>query len=248
MRFDRLHNLPNLEQTVLVAKRRVRKKYCDEKILLTVKVSSPLWKLVRIALGGMKISDLECRPDNLSFHNLCTFLSPPVGCRNFLGLNLKFCISRPTLNQNTDNTIRRLIRTVRIRDIVENKLVADDPEEYIPKLYSPWEGDPPHIEKGPAEAAMLSFANALEVRKKYHAATAYKRWNLSQPQREAWKTIVSDRRFIIMMSDKNLGPVIMERDTYMSRVMSDHLGNPEVYTRLKAEEAIARMKTARQDL
>ena len=95
---------------------------------------------------------------------------------------------------------------------------------------------------------MLSFANALEARKKYHAATAYKSWNLSRPQREAWKRIVSDRRFIIVMSDKNLGPVIMERDTYMSRVMSDHLGNPEVYSRLEAEEAITRMKTVRLEL
>ena len=97
--------------------------------------------------------------------------------------------------------------------MVENMVVANEPEEYIQKLYLPWEGEPPHIEQGPAKAALLSFANALEARKKYHAATTYKRWNLSRPQREAWKTIVSDRRFIIVMSDKKLGPVIMDRAT-----------------------------------
>ena len=147
----------------------------------------------------MKISDLESRPNNLSFNNLCTSLSPPVGCRTFLGLNLKLCISRPTPDQDTNNTIHCLLRTVRIRDMLEN-MVSDEQEEYIQKLYIQWDGNPPHIERGPAKSAMLAFSDTLEARKTFHARTAFKRWNLSCPQRKALKTIVSDRCFIIVMS------------------------------------------------
>ena len=77
--FDRLYNLPNLRKSIIASKRFTTKKFCDEQFGFTVKVSSPLWKRVRVALAGMKISDLESRPNNLSFHNLCTSLFLPVG-------------------------------------------------------------------------------------------------------------------------------------------------------------------------
>ena len=84
------------------------------------------------------------------------------------------------------------------------------------------------IEDGNAEQAMMDFANALQATKELKAATAPKRWNLTAQQRHAWKKIVEDRRFIVCLSDKNLGPVIIERITYMKRVWDDHLSNADV--------------------
>ena len=104
------------------------------------------------------------------------------------------------------------------------------------------------IENRNMEQAMMDFANALQATKELHAATAPKRWNLTAQQRHAWKKILKDRRFIVCLSDKNLGPVIIKRLTYMKRVWNDHLSNADVYKRLDPIIARARMKQFHADL
>jgi hypothetical protein len=45
------------------------------------------------------------QPTNLSFHNLCKKTTIPVGTKQLLGLNLKFCLSSRTLNNNINDTV-----------------------------------------------------------------------------------------------------------------------------------------------
>jgi hypothetical protein len=47
------------------------------------------------------------------------------------------------------------------------------------------------------------------------------------------------------MSDKNLGPVIMERETYLSRFLYEHLLCPRTYIRLSEEEALQKIRNTR---
>ena len=46
-------------------------------------------------------------------------------------------------------------------------------------------------------------------------------------------------------SDKNLGPVIMERETYIKRALSDHLLNDTNYKQLTYHEATNAITTTR---
>ena len=51
------------------------------------------------------------------------------------------------------------------------------------------------------------------------------------------KELNQDRRFIICLADKNLGPVILERDVYFDCVLRDHLLKTTNYKRLSEQEA-----------
>ena len=139
-----------------------------------------------------------------------------------------------------------MTRSVRICNMVEK--YSQKTEEYIPKLYLPWEDIQPHIKEGETEHAMLAFADALQESNRFFAATAHQRWNLSDCRRYAWKILREDRRFIIILSDKNMGSIIMERATYLWIVWEDHLSNVQAYERLDPEYAIRRMKKVRQTL
>ncbi|MFN9982670.1 MAG: hypothetical protein ACK53Y_22265, partial [bacterium] len=48
---------------------------------------------------------LSLQPKNLTFHNLCQESKPPLGTRQLLGLNLKFCLASNPLKSNIANTI-----------------------------------------------------------------------------------------------------------------------------------------------
>jgi hypothetical protein len=50
------------------------------------------------------------------------------------------------------------------------------------------------------------------------------------------------------MSDKNLGPVIMEREAYLSKCLNEHLLCPRTYVRLTKEEALEKLRKTRCNL
>ena len=63
------------------------------------------------------------------------------------------------------------------------------------------------------------------------------RTNLLKHQRCTLQHFQTDRTHIIFPSDKNLGPCIVERTTYINRVLHDHLLDPNTYQRLTEPEA-----------
>jgi hypothetical protein len=72
--------------------------------------------------------------------------------------------------------------------------------------------------------------------------------NLSKLQHNCLQNIKYDHIFIICLSDKNLGPVIMECATYFQCCLEDHLNCHTTYVRLTEEEAIERVSRTRQTL
>ena len=75
-------------------------------------------------------------PDNLTFHNLCTFLDPPNGLRIVLGLGEKFCIEKEYPKPPIKNSIHRLIQDVRIKQWSKTAQEPEGPKPfYIPGLY-----------------------------------------------------------------------------------------------------------------
>jgi hypothetical protein len=84
---------------------------------------------------------------------------------------------------------------------------------------------------------MMQFATMLWLAAISHHLEQ-PRSNLSSLQHRQIQTIRNDPRFIICLTDKNLGPAILECQQYFLRVYQDHLGHDNTYKRLTKFEAI----------
>ena len=184
---------------------------------------------------------------NMGFHNLCTHTQPPLGTKQLLGYNLKFCIQKPLPTPDIETTVRRLRASVRTSFAVADfSSGSDASSDYNPKLYiksDTW--DPP--------AAPLLVEDALHMlREQLTQASVANRnsrqYNLSHSDRQLLQKLRSSRDFIIVSTDKNLGPAIMNRDFYKLRALKDHLLDNSSYKRLSPTEAQNLHTKTSQDL
>ena len=163
-------------------------------------------------------------------------MPPPPGTRDLLGLNLKFTIKSPTPNPDIPETMTRMQRQIRLA-YYHDERHTDDPEDgegnYNPKIYlkSTW-NDIPKVERNDVEWRMMSFADELTKRSEELKKIMHKKGNLPPHLMKALRTIAEDKRFIVCLTDKNLGPAIMERAEYLRRVYEEHLSNEEAYCQL----------------
>jgi hypothetical protein len=100
--------------------------------------------------------------------------------------------------------------------------------DYIPNLYIKSEWKPPPIPESNVELRMMDFATTLKLAAVAHHR-ARPRSNLSSLQHRQIQMIRNDRRFIVCLTDKNLGPAILERRQYIQRVHQDHIGHADTY-------------------
>jgi len=200
--------------------------------------SLPLWKRVEIRFGEMNVEELMLRPTNMACHNLLPDgVVVPRGTNSLLGLGLNYCI-KPSLSNNINikHTFTRLKEDMR-------RLYAlrDNEEEggYIPSLYikSKYKFVPASDE---LELALSTFEQAVinkqeeckrRHRKRPRRNLTRRKWNLIQSLRRNDKYFVTD-------CDKNLGPVIMLREEYIERGISEHLSNERNYKKLNKDEAM----------
>ena len=71
--------------------------------------------------------------------------------------------------------------------------------------------------------------------------------NLTQQQCRVLRELKSNQDFIILPSDKNLGPAIMNRADYMQRVLTEHL-HTDAYRHMPTEQANAAIKSTTASL
>ena len=69
--------------------------------------------------------------------------------------------------------------------------------------------------------------------------------NLTRRQHHLLRQLLGDLNFIIVPSDKNLGPCIIERDVYITKGLKDHLMNKKVYLNLTEQEGLNMEKDAK---
>jgi hypothetical protein len=79
-------------------------------------------------------SHLFQQPTNLAFHNLCSLNTLPIGCRELLGLNLKFCIATNKLHCRINKTMLKMANTIRTQYFL-NKNGTEGTADYIKQLY-----------------------------------------------------------------------------------------------------------------
>ena len=81
-----------------------------------------------------------------------------------------------------------------------------------------------------------------------NTARATPKSNLTRLQKHCLQKIMSDKCYIVCLSDKNLGPVLMECRKYFECCLSDHLLCSNTYIQLTEKEATEQMLHTRKAL
>jgi len=202
------------------------------------------------------------RPTTNAYHDLTSYIKPPMNLRALLGLNTKF-IPKPRQNtaweQIENETLPRFERAMRLKaffaykhngtDLVktwndldnEGKAVIKPDEHFNPKLHVPsdWEPPPECPFPPPLERRLHRFKEELRkcIRPRRHKTST----NLWKHQRRALYQLKHHPDLVMIKADKNLGPCVIERDRYIKMVIRDHLSDKRTYQRLR-EEDIPNMK------
>jgi hypothetical protein len=204
----------------------------------------PAWTNAAIILATKTAKQIDNQVLNMKYHNLCTHLQPPAGIQSILGFDLKHCVQLKTPDTKVEDILNRVERDVRIRYMhrdglaprSDNGSVSSSEEGYDPKIYvrlPDWEPEP--CEDEALEKELLAF------RKQVCSLVANNqpapRSNLNKRQEAILSSLRSAKPFIIMPTDKNLGPAIMERTTYIKRCFNDHLLSKSTYKELNEHDA-----------
>jgi len=203
--------------------------------------SLPRWQNVQNIIGDIKTTTINSAARNMTCHNLLVDYPTPVGVRSLLGLGLNYCIKNK-LNETTKNTFKRLredIRRYYAFSIAPPE--EDDDYEYIPKLYhkSTYKFPPASEE---IETALNNFERELKQQQQQNYNKRKVSSNLPPTALRLIKFLRRHDIYMIIEADKNLGPIIMDRETYIKRCISEHLGNSTNYKVLSKQEADTKMR------
>ena len=185
------------------------------------------------------------RPIHSPCHNLCTHTPPPKNYASLLNLGLSYCLRAPrTLNQQQFSTIFDRFR----RDLYIKSHFIGDPSDVTnwdpKKLYiaSPdWEPDSAVI-KDELKAISGDFLRKLKTLFLPNHTRQSSSINLDRVQRRTLDTLEKSSSHVIIPTDKNLGPAVLERTSYINTVLS-LLHDTRTYQRLTPEEADLAMNT-----
>ena len=166
---------------------------------------------------------------NLAYHNLCTTKQPPPNLGILLGLGLKFVVQKPLPKPDYPEYISRFFKDVRTKFMFGDT----DDDTFNPKLWVKNENFTPEAAPQPVEDCLQDFNHRL--RSLLENNKPFPRHNLNPNQRKLLRELRQDRNFVIVPTDKNLGPAIMERSTYKRRCLLDHLFDSDSYKQVSKE-------------
>jgi hypothetical protein len=194
------------------------------------------------------ISSLFLQPKNLAFHNLCSENNLPLGTKQLLGLNLKFCLATNNLKNNISDTTRKMAQSIRTTFYLRaNRCATND--EYEKQIYVKLKNwNPP---TAPIEIEEKITVFEKELKKKHQQLLLNNKHrnllNLTPLQKNIKKLLRDNRDIVIKPTDKNLGPAAMDSKSYIKQVLEEHLLTNS-YKQLSKEEAKTKIKDLKTQL
>ena len=174
------------------------------------------------------------RPHNQAFHNLCKdSYKLNTSLKTLLGLGLNF-IPRPQITSSKDN-----IDTNRfIRNAYTKFYFAGSPDRHVPTLFvrSKWTPDSETITSEFRSRVSFFLDNTTNLFKKERCCS-----NLLPLQKQQLFNLKNNEKLKIVKADKNLGPVVMEHETYVLRALQDHLNDKTLYRQLDEHTSNSRI-------
>ena len=188
------------------------------------------------------------RPQNVACHDLTTVTPPPANFKSLLGLGLNFS---PAYRYTTNyRELGRHIERFRCnlynsylytRDLDEEQ-IEQRKRQFNPKYYEYdfHSRSVPARDRVPIELRSRFGAYKKGIRKLFHKKRGNPNLLPSQLRLLSW--LRQQSTHIIGLTDKNLGPFIIERPMYVKWAFSDHLGNTTQYQQLTEAEANTKME------
>jgi len=173
-------------------------------------------------------------------------MQPPPGINNLLGLGLKYCIATPKPNPNIKQCLLKMAYKIRTKHYLNHK-TPNTSNSYIPQLYiklKNWNPPPAteHVENCLTRFEKLLTAATTANRNKTNPFT-----NLTHNQQQTLQKLKDNTEFIIIPTDKNLGPAILTRQDYISQCLSEHLLT-NIYLQLPETKAVDRIHSIKSTL
>jgi hypothetical protein len=199
----------------------------------------------------MEMSNLYKQPTNLTFHNLCTRSTIPPGTKQLLGLNLNYCLASQQIPNEINKTILKMANSIRTKYFLDANNTSTN-ADYIKQIYkrnTTWHPPPaPNL----IEEKITLFEKSIKSKqqKLIEKNNKLNNSNLTPIQLRALRSLQNNKKLIIKPTDKNLGPALMELETYVKQVLKEHLLT-ENYVQLPRKEMERRMsslKTTLQDI
>ena len=182
----------------------------------------------------MTLREYHSHNSNMSCHNLCTTTPLPNNHAMLLGLGGKFCIQTRRLSYNDlQNTISRFRYVVRVKNYVMQHVgISDEPP---PKLYFKKSNN--YIPEAPPiiENAISKFEKALT--RVFNSRNKKYGTNITKLQENILYYFRNHPEYIILLTDKNLGPCVMNRADYIKQVLLQHLSDASSYERISEDVA-----------
>lgn len=173
------------------------------------------------------------RPSNSAFHNLCTTTQLPASFRSLLGLGLNFCLRSPSTAGKSSVDITRFRRDTHTRMFFAHSPISA-PALFIRSNWEPPTDEIPTEFRVRVSAFCRSIHTLFQPRKRSLP-------NLLPMQQAALQTLKDSPTLIVFKSDKNLGPVILERAEYIRRALTEHLCT-DTYRQLSEGAASGRIR------
>ena len=95
---------------------------------------------------------------------------------------------------------------------------------------------------------IANFEEKIKSFRHYLRKTLPPSTNLTGPQLHALSLLKNNNKLIVLMADKNLGPVLMEKKTYILEIFRQHLADSSTYCKLTEEEATAILDNTKSSL
>lgn len=194
-------------------------------------MNHPLWRNVETQLLLYNCNALDNPIKNRQFHNLTKTIKIPITTIQTLGLGLNFCINNVDANRNLTDNLQRFRRDVRMRYMF---LKALDPNNNNKKIYIKNQGFEPEKAAPQIENAINRFENSIENYNQQHQPKL--KPNLTKAELNILYSFRNNNKLIVIPTDKNLGPAIMERAIYIKRCSDDHLLDTTTYKQLSKEQ------------
>ena len=132
---------------------------------------------------------------------------------------MKFCIKTPYPRKDSlDKAFERFTRDIRLRYFFTD----NEEEDFNPSLYIKSEWKPP-IASNDIEVRISKFQKLLASTRKEILRNTYSSSNLNPSQLYLLDWLKDNPKFIILDTDKNLGPSIIEREDYIKAMLEQHL-------------------------
>ena len=184
------------------------------------------------------------RPRNMACHNYLVNHELPRGTRDLLGLGLNYCITSHTIDTTAD-TFERFREDARRKYHLKQKPPQEKEDSYgpsyIPQLYIKSEYEFPHA-PDEIEEAMDNFEADFRSAQLRQSHRRRSKPNLTYAQNQLLRFLRRHDDYIIVEADKNLGPTILDRTTYIQQGCIEHLGNERNYKILTKQQVDTKMR------